>query len=360
MKILVISNMYPSADDPSYGTFVRNFYEDLVRRNGESDTRLVTMRGRRWTKLSKLGAYARFYASALAALTVRRYDMIYVHTITFPTPALRVASWLRRLPLVLNVHGDDVLPQTRLKKRLKEMSRPLVAAARMMVVPSSYFARVVLDVFPEMDAGRVYVSASGGVDRKFFATEPKEPSDKPLTLGFVSRIDPGKGWAEFVQLVTMLRSRGIDCRAVMAGGGTQAGALRDAIAGAGLSDIIDYRGPLSQQDLIKVYREMDLFVFPTVREQESLGLVALEAMAAGVPAVASNMAGPTSYVRHGVNGYLFEPGNVGAMADSVSEWLALPPQARREMSREAIATASEYESRSVSDRLWKKLMEIEN
>ncbi|MDO4319133.1 MAG: glycosyltransferase family 4 protein [Bacteroidales bacterium] len=355
MKILVISNMYPSAADPSYGTFVRNFYEDIVRRNAEADTRLVTIRGRRGSKWAKLAAYIRFYASALHALTARSYDMVYVHTVTFPTPALRIASWLRRLPLVLNVHGDDVLPQTSLKKRLKEMSRPLMAGTRLMVVPSAYFADVVRREFPELDPGRIYVSASGGVDRKFFVDRPDKADTDAITLGFVSRIDPGKGWAEFVRLVHDLRMRGIDCRAVMAGGGSQQRALTDAIVRAGLSGVIDYRGPLSQQELVDIYRHMDLFIFPTVREQESLGLVALEAMAAGVPVVASDMAGPTSYVHHGINGYLFEPGNVDAMADSVASWIALAPDARERMSREAVATAGDYEARSVADRLWQRL-----
>lgn len=355
MKILVISNMYPSDSDPSYGTFVRNFFEDIASRNGLADTRLVTIRGRRGSRMAKFGAYMRFYASALAALTLRRYDMVYVHTVTFPTPALRIASLLRRLPLVLNVHGDDVLPQTRLKKRLKEMARPLVARARLIVVPSKYFSDVVQHEFPEIDAARIYVSASGGVDRKFFADSPKEGRTDIPTLGFVSRIDPGKGWGEFVRLVRILRDAGVPCRAVMAGGGSQQQALRAAIADMGLGEVIDYRGPLSQQKLIEVYLEMDLFVFPTVRPQESLGLVALEAMAAGVPVIASNMAGPTSYVSSGVNGYLFTPGSVDAMADCVRRWLALSADERREMSRQAIETAGEYEARTVADKLCLKL-----
>ncbi len=119
MNILVVSNMYPSARVPSYGTFVRNFVEDIKARNGGGAVDVCTIYGRRMSKLSKAGAYASYYLRLLWALATSRHDLIYVHAITFPSPALRLVSLFRHLPLVLNVHGDDVLPSNGFKRRLK-------------------------------------------------------------------------------------------------------------------------------------------------------------------------------------------------------------------------------------------------
>ena len=70
----------------------------------------------------------------------------------------------------------------------------------------------------------------------------------------------------------------------------------------------------------------DLFLLPS--ENESFGLAALEAMACGVPVVASNTGGLPEVVTHGDSGYLFAPGDVGAMADAGIELLSDPARWR--------------------------------
>lgn len=55
------------------------------------------------------------------------------------------------------------------------------------------------------------------------------------------------------------------------------------------------------------YSAIDIFCFPTYRKSDSLGLVGLEAMACGCIVIASNMAGPTSYIKDQENGFFFKP-----------------------------------------------------
>ncbi len=361
MKILVVSNMYPSESDPSYGTFVRNFYEDLVARVGEASVRLVTIRGRRRSKAAKLGAYISFYARLLRQLLIRKYDLVYVHTVTFPTPALRVVSMFRRLPLVFNVHGDDVLPSNNFKTRLRDMSRPLVACARMIVAPSEYFKGVVCDVFSGIDPDKIVVSPSGGLNKKFYtgSVSPR-PVDgsRPVVLGFVSRIDSGKGWETYLEALSSLRKQGMECRGIIAGGGAQAALLRREIERMELGEVVDYRGPVSQDVLARLYHEFDLFVFPSMRRAESLGLVGLEAMAAGVPVVACSMAGPSGYVQPGRNGYLFEPGSSKDLAEKIKLFMNLTPEQRMQMAARAYEDSLPYETTLVSERLYKDILKV--
>lgn len=356
MKILVVSNMYPSADDPSYGTFIRNFYEDLAARNRDGQTSLTTIRGRRRSKVAKLAAYASYYTRLTTRLLFGRYDLIYVHTVTFPTPALRLATLFRRLPVVYNVHGDDVLPSNKMKTVLRNMATPLLAKARMIVAPSEYFKGVVAEVFPAADRDKIFVSPSGGVNKGFFSRKTHvNTGDTPLVLGYVSRIDPGKGWETYLQAIKKLKDNGIDCRGIMAGGGSQAGELRRMIADNGLADTVEYLGPLSQPELMDLNRRFDLFIFPTRRKAESLGLVGIEAMAAGVPVIASAMAGATSYVCNGRNGFLFTPGSADDLAKKIMEYASLTPQRKQELSDNAHSDAEEYETGVVSQRLFKKI-----
>lgn len=359
MKILVVSNMYPSESDPAYGTFVRNFYEDLTARSGESSIRLVTIKGRRRSKAAKLGAYVSFYARLLGQLLFRKYDLVYVHTVTFPTPALRVASIFRRIPLVLNVHGDDVLPSNSFKTHLRDMSRPLVRDARMIVAPSEYFKGVVCDVFTGTDPEKIVVSPSGGLNKRFYtgsATPRPVDATRPVVLGFVSRIDTGKGWETYLEAISVLRRQGLECRGIMAGGGAQATLLRREIERMELGEVVDYRGSVSQDVLARLYHEFDLFVFPSTRRAESLGLVGLEAMAAGVPVIACAMAGPSGYVESGRNGYLFDPGSAADLAAKIKQFMKLSPEQRTEMAVQAYKDALPYETSLVSERLYNEIL----
>lgn len=359
MDILTISNMYPSDSDPVYGTFVKNFSDELKRRNPDGVNDLAVIAGKRKGKAAKAIAYVGFYSSILWKLLTRGYDLVYVHTVTFPIIPVRIALFFRRHKLVFNVHGDDVLPSTSMKKRLKEMAKPVLPKAALIVVPSSYFADVVLQEFKGVTPDRIFISPSGGLSKRFYITESKSPkTDGGLTLGFVSRIDEGKGWDTFLHAVKRLVDEGTDVNAVIAGRGAQSAHMLAMVEEMGLRHKVKYLGPVPQNNLPAVYASFDLFVFPSTRAAESLGLVGLEAMAARTPVIASQMAGPAGYVVNGHNGYLFEPGNADELYQCVKSYLALNGEQRMALSENAYATALEYNAEDVADALYDKLVQL--
>src|SRR5690606_41173522 len=66
-----------------------------------------------------------------------------------------------------------------------------------------------------------------------------------------------------------------------------------------------------------------LFPYTTLFRSESLGLVGLEAMSCGTPVIASNMAGPQTYIVNGMNGFLFSPGNSKELAQYIKKYFAM-------------------------------------
>lgn len=358
MKVLTVSNMYPSETDPVYGTFVKNFVDELKLRNPHGVNDIAVIAGKRQGKLAKARAYVRFYSTLIGKLLSKDYDIIYIHTITFPILPLRFALMFKRLNMVFNVHGDDVLPNTRMKERLKNIARPVIPKAAMIVVPSKYFKDVVLKEFEGVDANRIFVSPSGGLHNRFYVESTRNRCDSTLRLGYVSRIDQGKGWDVFIDAVAKLNEAGVDCSGVIAGRGAQTPQLRQMIADRGLSGRVEYLGPVAQDRLPEIYSSVDMFVFPSVRTAESLGLVGLEAMAAHTPVAASNMAGPAGYVKEGVNGYLFAPGDSDDLVRCVQRYRALSASQRKEMADNAYETALEYRAEDVAESLYKRLAGI--
>jgi glycosyltransferase involved in cell wall biosynthesis len=110
---------------------------------------------------------------------------------------------------------------------------------------------------------------------------------------------------------------------------------------------------LDQKKLFDIYNRIDILIFPTKREGESLGLVALEAMACGTPVIASNFAAPKYYVIDGVNGYKFEISNVESLVFKIYSFYKLSLNNKNKLSNSARKTAAKFSSDESLKRLEK-------
>lgn len=353
MRVLVISNMYPSPKDVVYGTFVAAFVEQMSKLNKCGITDKIVLRGRDGGRLNKICKYIKFYINILYALQFKSYDLIYVHTISYTILPIKWISRWKKLPLVFNVHGGDVLTRGVLAAKLKEQARPFVEQAKMVVSPSCFFKQILLREFKGLEAERVYVSPSGGVDKSFFSDKQK-PEHDVFTIGFVSRISGSKGWDTLLQAVHILLSEGIRCKLIVAGRGQQQKEFRKMIEDLKMTETVIYLGPVPYHYLPNVYRQMDLFVFPTCLE-ESLGLVGLEAMASRVPVVGSRIGGLTDYIQEGENGFFFTPGDVDELAKTIKYYMRLPDKEKKRLAENAFHTATLYEAENVGYRLFEKI-----
>ena len=101
--------------------------------------------------------------------------------------------------------------------------------------------------------------------------------------------------------------------------------MEGAGAGAGVADRIVWGGEAPDADLPALYHLADLFVLPASHSSEAFGLVQVEAMAAGVPVVCTELGTGTSYVNQdGVTGRVVPPRDPAALAVAICELLADP------------------------------------
>jgi glycosyltransferase involved in cell wall biosynthesis len=147
-------------------------------------------------------------------------------------------------------------------------------------------------------------------------------------LGVAGRLAPVKGIAYLIRALVWLRQEFPDVRLEIAGDGPQRPALESEAVTLGLTGAISFLG--WREDLPSLFSRWDVFVQPSL--EEAFPVVTLEAMAAGLPVVATNAGGLPELVQDAETGLLVPPEDPPALADALRKLLA-DPVLRRAMGR---------------------------
>lgn len=317
MRILV-SNMYPSLKDPNYGVFVRNFELSLAGSIGAFD-QLAVIRGKPAGIFGKLCAYSQLWAKTVWLGLRHPRAFFYVHYFTHCAPPFMLFRFLRLgIRYVINFHGDDLIFRTELQRVLFRLQASIVLPGSDCIVFPSEFFRAKAKELAFLAGVRTAISPSGGLSPTFFlAQRKKSEQSKKVRFITASRIEPGKGHWLVSKVAAALERRGIPFEWTIVGDGSLRMEMEEAVRHEGLEGKVQFTGMLDQRALAARYAESDYFVFPT-ELKESLGLVALEAMAVGLPVIGSRIGAIPEYVSEGRNGYLFSPGDDQALAALLS------------------------------------------
>jgi glycosyltransferase involved in cell wall biosynthesis len=337
--------MYPSKKSPFFGIFVRNFKNQLEQK--EVTFTLAVVKGRGTSKVEKIQKYFKFFVDVRSAIKKNDYNVIYVHYISHSLIPLLFVKLFSKKPLILNAHGSDVLVNKTIEKFIQKLVTPKIKKANLIVVPSEYFKEIVYNKF-SIKKEKIFVSPSGGIDIQLF--KPKDRKKDIFTIGYVSRIDKGKGWDTLLYAVSLLKEKGLIFRVLIIGGGAEEKLLIETTKDLKLENIVQYVGIKPHSELVNYFNQMNIFAF-TTRLAESLGLVGLEAMACGVPVLGSNIGGLPSYIDHSVNGMLFEPSNYNELSKYIEYFMNLDSDELREYQVNSLETAKKYDSEKVTSTL---------
>jgi len=242
-----------------------------------------------------------------------------------------VAARLARVPLV--VHGEHGTLQLKAHQlRAQRLGWGLVD--QVLSVSSRLAARMVDETrFP---AHRVE-TIRNGVNLSRFGTLSRLEARRALGLaetavivGTVGRLVPVKDQASLLAAIALLAQRGVCTTVVLAGDGPLRPDLEAKAASLGLADRVKMLG--HRPDVEAVLAALDVFVLPSV--SEGLSNTILEAMASGLPVVATRVGGADELVEEGTTGLLVEPGDPKALGLAI-EQLVSDPARRADMGNKA-------------------------
>ena len=259
-----------------------------------------------------LGALGIFPKAAHAARLMRAggVDHVHCHFSNHPAAAGFVVHRLTGLPFSFTAHGFDLHVD-------RHMLCEKIAAAAFVVPISDYNRRLMVEECGR-SAEEKAVVIHCGVDTDFFRPRESAPAQPPFSLVCVGTLHEVKGQGVLVEACRLLVQEGVDLTCTLVGDGRDRAALTRAVAEAGLEDRVRLAGLLPRADVAALLRSAHAVVAPSVPtaegKREGIPVVLMEAMASGVPVVASGISGIPELVDDGVSGLLVPPRDPPALA----------------------------------------------
>jgi len=365
VKVAVVTEYYPRAADPVLGVWAHR--QALAARDAGADVRVLVLhrplpsyaalRSRdpralvaplrqplrtspdgievryvpfvappRPTTYGRWGAWAA-PTLALALRALRRrfpFDLVHAHYAAPAGDAVRRAR--PGVPVVVSVHGGDVLAVAESSPAGADAVRAGLAHARLVLANSAGIA------------GRCRALGARDVRVVHLGTDlpPEPPERRPETLVTVANLVPRKRHADVLRALWLLRDRHPELRWDVVGDGPERDGLERFAAELGLDGRVRFLGALAPAEAREAAQSAGLFVLPSV--DEAFGVAYVEAMAGAVPAIGCRgEPGPEEIAAEGQGLRLVPPADPEALAAEIDQ-LVSEPDWRRELGLAARAT----------------------
>ena len=292
-----------------------------------------------WTLLRATLGSRRFFFGGLALFPKSVYfarlmkdqgvKHVHAHFAHHPAAAALVIRRLTGIPYSFTAHGSDL-------HRDRHMLREKVAEAATVVTISNYNKRIIVEHCGQRFAQKIVVIHCG-IDVNRFQPPGEDAPGRlladPLAILCIGTLHPVKGHTYLIEACRLLRERGLNIRCHFVGDGPDRAALFQQAAAANLADRIYFHGQCEGSEVARLLRSVHLLAAPSVPtrdgRREGIPVALMEAMAAGVPVVASNLSGIPELVEDGSSGLLVPPGDATALADAIEHIHDTPKLERR-------------------------------
>jgi glycosyltransferase involved in cell wall biosynthesis len=273
-----------------------------------------------------LGGIGIFPKVVHAATMMERLGVRHVHCHFATHPALAgfLIHRLVGIPYSFTAHGSDLhVDRTMLCRKISE--------AAFAVTISRSNAAVIEAECGGRPANLEVIRC--GVDLRTFRPTERAPRSGPPLITCIGTLHEVKGQRHLIEAVARLVGRGVDVRCRFVGDGPDRAMLEGLVADRGLGGCVEFLGQRTRSEVLEILGESDLLVAPSVPtsggKKEGLPVVLIEAMAAGVPVVASHLSGIPELVENEVTGLTVPPGDANAIADAVARLLGDPDSGAR-------------------------------
>ena len=291
--------------------------------------------------------------------------VIHAHSYIYATSnQAAMAARIRGRPFVLHMHGATyqghgiadrkTAAALFLKEKVydKTLGKWTIGCADAIAAVSAFDMQQCRQAF-DVSSDKLHLIPNAVDVEKFHPTD--EGSDDLVTVTFVGRLEEWKGANSFVQIARRVHEEVPEARFQIAGDGPLKGRL--IIDSRDLKEKIRFLGEISHGRIADLLRETSVLVLPSFIE--GLPTVCLEALASGIPVVASDTGGTSEIIREGETGYLCPSADLDRFADRVIRLLR-DPELRARFGRNGRALVERQYSwtrvAAMTERLYERLV----
>lgn len=240
-------------------------------------------------------------------------------------------SGLLKADLVVSFHGHDLFFPINNRIHNDGYYNHLFNASKYLIANTAFLKEKLLQINAPHEKIKVIPVT---IDINEFPFPEKKKSAKTIKLVTVGRLDKLKGQRYGIEAVKILLAKGYDVRYILAGAGNEMSALREQVKKLEIEEVVNFKGAINPAEVVSLLQDADIFLMTSVKnakgEEESQGLVVVEAQASGLPVVAFRSGGVPFTMLENKSGILCEPRNAEGMAASI-EKLILDKTYRNEM-----------------------------
>ncbi len=191
--------------------------------------------------------------------------------------------------------------------------------------------------FEKMTGLTDVIPISNGIDTTVYRPDFTRQPDNRIV--YVGRLDEEKHIDELIQAAARIDPT-LDVQVDIIGGGEMKQKLRDLAASLGISDRIHFLGKVSDEELRATLSRGTVFAMPSRAELQCIA--AMEAMATALPVVAANAMALPHLVAEGVNGHLYEPGDIDGLTEALTDVLSASPERLDAMKRASLDVVAHH------------------
>src|SRR5262245_11138681 len=254
---------------------------------------------------------------------------VHAHFASHPAAAGFIIQRLVGIPYSFTAHGSDL-------HRDRHMLCEKVSAAAFVAAISDYNKELILSECQGNYQDKVTVIHCG-VDTEVFqcrsSETPYEKGENPFMILCIGTLHEVKGQAYLIEACRNLHERGLNFICHFVGDGPDKKSLTTLADQAGLSEKIRFHGRLTREEIARLLQDADVLAAPSVPTSDGrrggIPVVLMEAMASGVPVIASNISGIPELVKDKVTGLLVPPRDSASLANALECYFVDPNLRRR-------------------------------
>jgi glycosyltransferase involved in cell wall biosynthesis len=244
-------------------------------------------------------------------------DIIHAHYATSCGLAAALSGFH---PFVLSVWGDDILAFPNKSPLHKWLMRKIINAADYVSATSHMLAKSTSDL---IGGKRKIEVIPFGVDLKHYQFRRREDKDI-VHIGTVRKLARKYGLEFLIKAISKLTKSGYKIKLTIVGSGELRSKLEALTRRLDLGEQVNFAGFVPNPNVVDYLDQFDIFVMPSVEEGETFGVAAVEAMATGLPVIASKIGGLPEVVDHGKTGLHVKPGDVDSLHDALKKYIDSP------------------------------------